>query len=175
MGVTTHPYVPVSDAPYPVINAQPTFFATFRNLTLGDYFLFLSMTTLGAGYGFAAGARALFCACAQARLDACCIRHFFRAALLTFFLCILFMRRQAAAPPELLLHRQYHGGGRRDVFLPRVVAAADGAAPQPERVRTRRRRVCRAKELWLLRSCCVFVLSDYVFYWQPVHLSIELL
>ena len=59
MGVTTHPYVPVSDAPYPVINAQPTFFATFRNLTLGDYFLFLSMTTLGAGYGFAAGARAL--------------------------------------------------------------------------------------------------------------------
>ena len=81
MGVTTHPYVPVSDAPYPVINAQPTFFATFRNLTLGDYFLFLSMTTLGAGYGFAAGARALFCACAQARLDACCIRIFFRAAL----------------------------------------------------------------------------------------------
>jgi len=55
MGAFAEPSVPVSAAAYPVINAQPSFFAVFKNLTLGDYAFFFGTTTFGAGYGFAYG------------------------------------------------------------------------------------------------------------------------
>ena len=55
MGVYDIPHAPVSDAPWPVVNARPTFGAIFRNLRFSDYTLFVGMTAVGAAYGFAAG------------------------------------------------------------------------------------------------------------------------
>ena len=45
------PYTP----PYPVINAQPTFFAVIKNMGIGDYARFFFGGALGAAWGFAAG------------------------------------------------------------------------------------------------------------------------
>ena len=57
------PYTP----PYPVINAQPTFFAVIKNMGIGDYARFFFGGALGAAWGFAAGMCAffLFCPCRQ--------------------------------------------------------------------------------------------------------------
>ena len=57
MGVYQEPDVPVNAAPWPVINARPSFGAVFRNMTLGDYAFFVGMTAVGGAYGFAAGAQ----------------------------------------------------------------------------------------------------------------------
>ena len=51
-----------TDAPFPVINEQPTLGATFRNLYFSDYLLFAGMSLVGAVAGFTGGACAAACA-----------------------------------------------------------------------------------------------------------------
>ena len=47
---------PVCDEPdYPVINANPTFFAILRNWQLWDYVRLVGGTATGAAWGFMAG------------------------------------------------------------------------------------------------------------------------
>ena len=58
MGFSVEPHVPVSEAPWPVINKQPSFWAAFGNMKFGDYVFFVTMTAVGSAYGFAVGARA---------------------------------------------------------------------------------------------------------------------
>lgn len=43
--------------PYPVINAEPTFGAVFRGMTLGDHVQTVVGTAIGATMGFAGGAQ----------------------------------------------------------------------------------------------------------------------
>ena len=45
------------EAPYPVINAQPTALAVMRNFYVSDYFRLIWGTALGCAAGFAGGAQ----------------------------------------------------------------------------------------------------------------------
>lgn len=51
-------YAPVSDAPWPVINARPSFGAILKNLKFTEYTTFIGTTLVGATFGFVAGLRA---------------------------------------------------------------------------------------------------------------------
>lgn len=87
MGVYELPYTPVSNTPYPVIVAQPTFWSVFKNMTLGDYGFFFGTTAFGAAYGFACGAR----------------RAFLCPALLRWWLALCTLPGAPATRPRVLL------------------------------------------------------------------------
>ena len=141
MGVYDQSTAPITAAPWPVINAKPSFTAVLRNITFSDWLLSIGVTTFGAAYGFAAGAQPAPDAPSEAQniSPAPHTHPFFFSSSFDAALCLCAPYRQAAAPAGLLLHGLHDRDRDAWLLVPRVLLPADGAAPQPVRVRARGR------------------------------------